>query len=38
MLLVSGMRAVFVPANSPVRAQLGFSGMMLGTHFLDTAE
>ena len=34
----SGMRAVFVPAASPMSAQLGFSGMMLGTHFLDTTE
>ena len=34
----SGMRAVFVPAASTMSAQLGFSGMMLGTHFLDTAE
>jgi hypothetical protein len=32
----SGMRAVFIPPNSPVGAQLGFTGMMLGTHFLDT--
>jgi hypothetical protein len=31
----SGMRAVFVPSTSPAKAQLGFSGMMLGTHFLN---
>lgn len=31
----SGMRAVFVPVTSPISAQLGFTGMMLGTHFLD---
>jgi hypothetical protein len=31
----SGMRAVFVPAASPMSAQIGFTGMMLGTHFLD---
>jgi hypothetical protein len=31
----SGMRAVFVPRASPMGAQLGFTGMMLGTHFLD---
>ncbi len=34
----SGMRAVFVPAGSPMGAQLGFTGMMLGTHFLDGAK
>lgn len=34
----SGMRAVFVPVTSPMKAQLGFSGMMLGTHFLDQAD
>jgi hypothetical protein len=34
----SGMRAVFVPAASPVGDQLGFTGMMLGTHFLDGAK
>jgi hypothetical protein len=34
----SEMRAVFVPAASPMRAQLGFTGMMLGTHFLDAAR
>ena len=32
----SGMRAVFVPAGSPLISQIGFTGMMLGTHFLDT--
>ncbi len=31
----SGMRAVFVPAGSPMISQIGFTGMMLGTHFLD---
>lgn len=31
----SGMRAVFVPPASPMKAQLGFAGMMLGTHFFD---
>jgi len=31
----SGMRAVFVPAASPMSGQIGFTGMMLGTHFLD---
>ncbi len=31
----SGMRAVFVPAGSPIVSQIGFTGMMLGTHFLD---
>lgn len=34
----SGMRAVFLPADSPMRSQVGFSGMMLGTHFLDAVE
>jgi len=34
----SGMRTVFVPAASPLRAQLGFTGMMLGTHFLDSSN
>jgi len=34
----SEMRAVFVPASSAIRAQLGFSGMMLGTHFLDAVQ
>jgi len=34
----SGMRAVYVPAASPAKAQIGFSGMMVGTHFLDAAE
>jgi hypothetical protein len=34
----SGMRAVFVPKNSPYGAQLGFTGMMLGTHFLEGSE
>jgi len=33
----SGMRAAFIPMNSPIKAQVGFSGMMLGTHFLDGA-
>jgi hypothetical protein len=33
----SGMRAVFVPPNSQIKSQLGFTGMMLGTHFLDGA-
>jgi hypothetical protein len=33
----SGMRAVFVPPNSQVKSALGFTGMMLGTHFLDGA-
>lgn len=31
----SEMRAVFVPSSSPMKPQIGFSGMMLGTHFLD---
>ena len=34
----SGMRAVFVPKDSPYGAQLGFTGMMLGTHFLEGSE
>jgi hypothetical protein len=34
----SGMRAVFVPPASPMGAQLGFTGMMLGTHFLDATN
>lgn len=33
----SGMRAVFVPPNSQVKSALGFTGMMLGTHFLNGA-
>ena len=33
----SGMRAVFVPPRSLVKATLGFTGMMLGTHFVDGA-
>ena len=32
------MRAVFVPASSPMGVQLGFTGMMLGTHFLDPSK
>jgi hypothetical protein len=34
----SGMRAVFVPAASAMGAQLGFTGMMLGTHFLEATN
>ena len=34
----SGMRAVFVPPSSSLKSQTGFSGMMLGTHFLDKAD
>jgi len=34
----SGMRAVFIPPASPMGTQLGFTGMMLGTHFLDAAS
>ena len=34
----TGMRAVFIPASSPMGDQLGFTGMMLGTHFLDRAK
>lgn len=34
----TGMRAVFIPASSPMGPQLGFTGMMLGTHFLDRAK
>jgi len=34
----SGMRAVFVPTDSPMKDQLGFAGMMLGSHFLDGAN
>jgi len=34
----SEMRSVFVPPSSPMKDQLGFSGMMLGTSFLDAAE
>ena len=34
----SGMRAVYVPVGSPAKAEIGFTGMMLGTHFLDAAE
>ena len=31
----SGMRAVFMPQQSEFAKQAGFTGMMLGTHFLD---
>ena len=34
----SGMRAVFVPKDSPYGAQLGFTGMMLGIHFLEGSK
>lgn len=34
----SEMRAVYVPSTSPVGPQLGFSGMMLGTSFIDGAR
>ena len=34
----SGMRAVFVPATSSARGQLGFTGMMLGTYFLSSGD
>jgi hypothetical protein len=34
----SGMRTVFVPSASPMKPQIGFGGMMLGTHFLDGTD
>ena len=32
------MRAVFVPAISPIKPAIGFGGMMLGTYFLDGSD
>lgn len=34
----SDMRSVFVPQASPVKDQLGFTGVMLGASFLDAAQ
>jgi hypothetical protein len=38
LAIASGMRAVFVSGSSPMAAQLGITGMTLGTHFLDGAK